>query len=215
MESCDGQVVRRHAHPARTPGLDRLTAFLIGIVLGMFLATSLFVYAVVRETSRSAAGTLPPGVVRPPSGEPLELALVPAAATADGQPEGTPTPLGAPDRHEAVSVAATAPSTLRGWATVDEGQARGHAAAGPALRRALGGDPAFRGEAVTVVKGKQRIVVRLTDWCACGKRHDEQTLIDLNPSDYRTLTGRDPGIAWVRVIVNGKSIPLPPTDTSP
>lgn len=76
---------------------------------------------------------------------------------------------------------------MRGWATWDPGQGQGHAAAGPALRAALGGDPAFRGTVVTVGKGNTTVTVVLDDWCACGDRHGDPTIIDLDPADFLTL----------------------------
>jgi hypothetical protein len=102
---------------------------------------------------------------------------------------------------------------LAGWATVDEGQGPGHAAAGPALRRLLGGDPAFRGDVVTVTGRHGSVVVRLTDFCACGNRHGKPTIIDLDETDFAKLTGRGPGVEWVVISSATSSIALPATDT--
>ena len=55
----------------------------------------------------------------------------------------------------------------------------GHAAAGPALRQALGAS--WRGRAVSI----NGIRLLLTDWCACGGKH----LIDLSPRDFRAVCG--------------------------
>lgn len=53
------------------------------------------------------------------------------------------------------------------------------------------------------------VVVR--DYCACGSRHGEATVIDLSPSAFRELAPLSRGV--IRVTVTGPiPIPLPPTD---
>lgn len=53
------------------------------------------------------------------------------------------------------------------------------------------------------------VVIR--DYCACGDRHGEATVIDLSPSAFRELAPLSRGI--VRVTVSDPiDIPLPPTD---
>lgn len=105
--------------------------------------------------------------------------------------------------------------TLHGWAKVDPGQGRGHAAAGPALRRWLGGG--WRGTTVTVWRGHAHVTVVLSDFCRCNTNPASVGLIDMDEDDFRALTGRGPGKAWVRITVGGRSPSptLPPTDTAP
>lgn len=86
------------------------------------------------------------------------------------------------------------------------------AAAGPALRRALGSD--WRGSWVKVSAGDRSVRVRLSDWCACSPRHGTPTVIDLSRSSFRALAPLGQGV--VRVIVettDGPGPALPPTDT--
>ena len=67
----------------------------------------------------------------------------------------------------------------------------GEAAAGPALRRALG--PGWRGMRVTVCAGRC-VVVRLTDWCACRDR-----VIDLDVRAFARLAAPSRGLVSVSV----------------
>jgi Lytic transglycolase len=71
------------------------------------------------------------------------------------------------------------------------------AAAGPALRRELG--KGWRGERVRVTAGGRSVVVRLTDWCACGPRHGRPTLLDLSDDAFRRLAPLSRGVQ--RVVV--------------
>ena len=87
-----------------------------------------------------------------------------APATAKPSPGKTPRPAVRPAHG------------LRGVATW-YAASKGTAAAGPALRAALGKD--WRGDRVRVCSGGECVTVRLTDWCACGPRHGTPTLIDL------------------------------------
>lgn len=49
------------------------------------------------------------------------------------------------------------------------------------------------------------------DFCACGDRHGEPTVVDLSPSAFRELAPLSRGV--IRVTVTGPiPIPLPPTD---
>lgn len=73
----------------------------------------------------------------------------------------------------------------------------GHAAAGPALRRALG--PAWRGKVVRVCRVERTfavcVKVRLSDWCACyGSR-----VVDLDVRSFARLGS--PSLGLVRVEV--------------
>jgi rare lipoprotein A (peptidoglycan hydrolase) len=81
-----------------------------------------------------------------------------------------------------------------------------YAAAGPLLRH---GD--WRGSFVRVCAGKC-VTVQLTDWCACGDRGGQPTLLDLSASAFKRLAPLSKGIVAVEVQVLS-DIPLPPTDT--
>ena len=73
----------------------------------------------------------------------------------------------------------------------------GHAAAGPALRRALG--PAWRGKVVRVVRrtetGTHFALVKLTDWCACPNGR----IVDLDVRSFARLGS--PSLGLVRIEV--------------
>lgn len=69
----------------------------------------------------------------------------------------------------------------------------GEAAAGPALRSALG--PHWRGQVVRVCAGPRCIPVRLTDWCQClGTR-----LVDLDSRSFARLAPLRQGILSVTI----------------
>lgn len=93
------------------------------------------------------------------------------------------------------------------------------AAAGPALRKALGSH--WRGKWVEIHRGGQYVTVKLTDRCACGPRDGVPTIIDL-PEDafYLLLTPEEQkagisakGVMTVRAVFPTRALPLPPTDT--
>jgi len=98
---------------------------------------------------------------------------------------------------------------LGGVATYYDGH-QGQAAAGPALRDALG--PNWRGQAVTVCRLSTCIAVTLSDWCACGDRNGKDTLIDLDRRDFARIAPLSAGV--VAVTVGFRAIPLPATDTA-
>ena len=80
---------------------------------------------------------------------------------------------------------------VQGTATWYEWHA-GEAAAGPALRQALG--PHWRGQTVKVCAGSC-VVVKLTDWCACGHGR----VIDLDDQSFRKLAPLSQGVVKVTV----------------
>lgn len=69
---------------------------------------------------------------------------------------------------------------------------RGSAAAGPALRAALG--PSWRGTEVTVTAGGRSATVRVSDWCLC-RVGGSVRLIDLPRADFGALA--DPSLGLV------------------
>jgi hypothetical protein len=115
---------------------------------------------------------------------------------------------------ETVPEEPTAAWGVRGWATWYDDGPGFYAAAGPALRR---GD--WRGTPVIVSANGRSVKVWLTDWCACGDRHGDPTVIDLSPDAFRVLAPLSQGIVRVEVSVGTESggveprITLPPTDT--
>jgi hypothetical protein len=98
---------------------------------------------------------------------------------------------------------------IRGWATWYEACDR-CAAAGPALRHMLG--KGWRNEWVTVSTAHHEVRVKLTDWCACGERHGDPTVIDLSRSAFAELVPPGQGVVFVTVESVG-AVTLPPTDT--
>jgi rare lipoprotein A (peptidoglycan hydrolase) len=85
-----------------------------------------------------------------------------------------------------------------------------YAAAGPGLRI---GD--WRGRRVSVCSDGQCVTVQLTDWCACGDRHGQPTLLDLSADAFRRLAPLSRGVIAVSVLTDtdGPVSTLPPTDT--
>lgn len=73
----------------------------------------------------------------------------------------------------------------------------GTAAAGPALRRALG--PDWRGSRVTVCASGTCVRVRLVDWCQCLKGQASERVIDLSAGAFRQLAPLSRGIVRVEV----------------
>lgn len=69
----------------------------------------------------------------------------------------------------------------------------GGAAAGPALRAALG--PLWRGRTVSVCAGSACVVVKLSDWCQCyGTR-----VVDLDAASFAQLAPLSRGVLTVTV----------------
>jgi hypothetical protein len=86
-----------------------------------------------------------------------------------------------------------------------------YGAAGPVLREALGGDPAFRGQTVRVC-ADDCVLVRLTDWCACGDRGGVPTLIDLSPDAFARLAPLSAGVIDVTIELGGVTLPETSTE---
>jgi hypothetical protein len=89
-----------------------------------------------------------------------------------------------------------------------------YAAAGPVLRDAIG--PDWRGTRVTVIAGGNRVTVTLSDWCACGPRRGQPTLIDLSADAFRALGAPlSVGVLPVEVTVGVDSGGVGPRPTPP
>jgi hypothetical protein len=107
----------------------------------------------------------------------------------------------------------TASSLIGGKATWFDVGPGLYGAAGPLLREALGGDPAFRGESVTVC-ADTCVTVTLTDWCACGERGGVPTIIDLSADAFAAIAPLSAGVVDVTIVLGeGPQMTLPPTDT--
>jgi rare lipoprotein A (peptidoglycan hydrolase) len=128
----------------------------------------------------------------------------PGASTASPVP-GRITPQPAIGMRPAPTEEPRTAAILRGLASWYDAPAGG-AAAGPDLRAALG--PGWRGQSVVVTRSDEgaAVVVRLTDWCACGDRGGVPTLIDLPRADFAVLALPSAGIVRVTVA----PIPAPP-----
>jgi hypothetical protein len=120
--------------------------------------------------------------VKPTPSVPVESPT--AAPTAKATHRPTPLPTG---RLVAPAFA------LRGNATWYR-YVPGGAAAGPALRKALGKH--WRGKVVTVWRGNAHVRVKLSDWCLCS--HGNR-VIDLDSRAFDVLGSLGEGVIPVRV----------------
>jgi hypothetical protein len=112
---------------------------------------------------------------------PLALALIGGGGLVAPSPAETPRP------------AKPAPvRTVAGKATWYDYRP-GHAAAGPALRRALGKH--WRGMTVVVRSSGRQVTVKLTDWCACGHGR----VIHLDVRSFARLADPSRGVITVEV----------------
>jgi hypothetical protein len=80
------------------------------------------------------------------------------------------------------------------------------AAAGPALRRALG--RGWRGTLVRVSAGGRSVTVRLSDWCQCYRGTSTERLLDLSNSAFAAIAPLSTGLVDVRI----RTIVPPATD---
>lgn len=100
-----------------------------------------------------------------------------------------------------------APSPATGWATwYDDGP--GWYAAVPSWRH---GDEPYAIQVCRADRPATCTHVLVRDFCACGDRRGEPTVVDLSPSAFRELAPLSLGV--IRVIASGPiPVPLPPTD---
>jgi hypothetical protein len=100
---------------------------------------------------------------------------------------------------------------IKGKATWYDAPSKRDAAAGPALRHALGSD--WRGSYVWVEANGHRVLVVLSDWCACGERNGKPTLLDLDDVAFSRLAPLSVGVLDVVVSWEDGELPeLPATD---
>jgi len=169
-----------------------------------FVAINVIAASSEAQVPGSVAGFIGPGLRGTPH---VGEAAVVAVASRNA---GVPTPeqarteaLGAMVEGEIGTV------LLGGWATwFDDGPGL-YAAAGPVLRDVLGED--WRGQRVTVCADACVRVV-LSDWCACGERHGDPTLLDLSPAAFRRLAPLSAGVVRVSIEYGGPRMTPPPTD---
>jgi len=180
--------------------LDSLASTLAGMILGVLLVAAIAPGAWVpaSRSGQHAERPFPPGrmTTEVPS---------PDVAGRSRTPEPAPAVAAVP------GAAVTVSPMPAGWATW-YAAGPGQAAAGPALRAALG--PGWRGQLVTVsVPDRKPVVVRLSDWCACADRHGRPTLIDLDRAAFASLAEPSRGVIAVTV---RRALPTPPpTATEP
>ena len=167
---------------------DQLAATLAGMLIGVMM-----VAAIVPDAWAPLASPAPTGaavMLGAPAPRPaLDAGRLPSSAAIGTRPAPT-------------EVAADLAS-LRGTATWYDYR-RGHAAAGPELRRALGAG--WRGTAVLVCADRCVRVV-LSDWCACpGGR-----VVDLDRRSFAVLA--PPSVGVLPVTVQLATIAPPATST--
>ena len=184
----------------------RLTDYFAGALSGMLVA--LVICAAIAPDAWTVAPTPRPSPQADlgsaaPRMTPDGVSPVPSpdVAARTGSPDTEPAPMSASPSPTGTRPAATArpkaATPLRHRLT---GNAvwyvyrRGHAAAGPALRAALG--PRWRGKTVTVCSGPRCVRVVLSDWCACrtGNR-----VVDLDRAAFAALAPTSRGVIPVTV----------------
>ena len=191
--------------------------YLAGALSGMLVAT-LLLAAIVPAAWESAPGGAvlhsgqPAGPVLSVSGIEGEAPAAPLRPASSTLPAPASLPIvpavGTNPARDLPGVVSR-PAHLTGLATWYDWRP-GEAAAGPALRRALGAD--WRGQRVTVCTaaiGRSCVTVTLTDFCACGDRNGQPTLIDLDRRAFAQLASPSLGVLLVSI-----SVQPPPPDTA-
>ena len=176
----------------KTPATAAISATVAGVLLaGCCLLASAASVTPYEPLRASFAPVVVPTPTPSPSESPSRPSLRPEKAVRVPHPttrpkRETPRPVRA---DSSVSGLATYYCCTRGY-----GSGAYVAAAGPALRI---GD--WRGRRVRVCSGGRCITVTLVDWCACGRRHGEPTVIDLHPGAFSALAPLSRGVIWVTV----------------
>jgi hypothetical protein len=168
-----GMRVQARAHPHVAPGTDTALVF-EPFILPPTPIPGLHEYAVPLRPAPTATPT-------PPT---ARLTVVPAAGhTSSGSGSRTIS-----STHGMLGGLAT------WYATGRDGL---YAAAGPALRAALG--KGWRGQQVLVVYQGRGVAVTLSDWCLCRPRHGFSTLIDLSDEAFAYLAPLSRGVIRIAV----------------
>jgi hypothetical protein len=174
--------------------------FLLGLLAGALLAILLTSTATSRVASvprpaqadlrrvEAPARTEAPTLRLPPATPTSSSGAASATAATDPVPTVAPT-----KRPRATTRHVDGLSGLATWYPAGGPVA----AAGPALRAALG--DGWRGEPVRVCSGDRCVTVQLIDWCACGDRHGEPTLLDLGVDAFTRLA--DPSVGVIDVTI--------------
>lgn len=173
-----------------------------GICLGIVLFALLFTVArSVDAASRSAPD--------PTVGVPRDLSGLLADAS-DPELSGAPHLPASEPRPEASPTGEVGTALVGGYATWYDAACHPCAAAGPALREFVG--PDWRGSVVEVCGPAGACVsVALLDWCACGERHGQPTLLDLDRRSFARLAAPTAGLVAISIEIG--NAPLPRTDT--
>lgn len=166
-------------------------AFLIGILIGFVGGSA------SRAGVHSQGFSSPVAMVATPAPAAVTFSDT-RAAPADTPAPATPSPTADPGARR--SSRSTPRPILSGYATwYATGPGCLCAAAGPLVRQSLGAG--WRGASVTVcgIHGDVCERVTLVDFCACGPRHGEPTLLDLSDEAFVLLAPLSVGVIAVTV----------------
>lgn len=172
--------------------LSPLQDALLFTVAVLIIAVIILITVLFPPPARSVAPyvyTPVPSIAFTPIPEPVRSRIAPEPASPSPQPVVPTRPTPGPAGTGRAPVAGSALSGIATWYAWRPGQA----AAGPALRAALG--PGWRGRSVLVTAGARSVRVVLTDWCACpGGR-----VIDLDSRSFAVLAPLSVGVLRVEV----------------
>lgn len=173
------------------------TAFAAGVLAGVLAMSAAGTTEARPESARTAPMGVRPLVLAPTPAapaiaDPAVASQVPASRPPAAQPDPSPVAV-----RKATPKPRSARETARGGLATWYAAPAGTAAAGPELRRALG--KRWRGSLVDVCAGGRCVQVRLTDWCACGRRNGSPTLIDLGADSFALLAPLGRGVLRVEV----------------
>ena len=173
---------------------DRLALYALALAILAFLVVALLVVnSALRAGTPPAAQEAPHiAALRRGMDGPSPASWTAGAASASATP-GVTAPGPPPSSRAAPATRrASASARLSGWATWYR-YVPGGAAAGPALRRALGAG--WRGSRVTVCAARC-VRVTLSDWCWCPKGN---RIVDLDARSFAVLAPLGAGLVAVTV----------------
>lgn len=186
--------------PDRDPRAHGCAIFGLGVCLGIVLAFAAVLFSPLMDAAP-----------RPPLEAPVPSQGGTGAPPSSSKPKPTEVSGGAPAASPTGEVGT---ALIGGWATWYDVGPGFYAAAGPELRAALG--PSWRGQLVEVEgPGRLSVVVEIVDFCACGDRHGQPTLLDLSIDAFEQLAPLEAGIVSVSIEIQATTGTLPPTDPTP